>query len=96
MVKVKETKIKSKLRNLELKEGESLPLALLFISSQQLSHLISPTLIFLHTGFPNEAVVDAYMNPAVDESKEPFSWGLPDLDLLRQYPLLFEEECLIY
>lgn len=40
------------------------------------------------SGFPSEAVVDAYMNPTVDESREDFSWGRPDLDLLRQYPSL--------
>jgi DNA excision repair protein ERCC-5 len=28
---------------------------------------------------------DAYYHPAVDESEEPFKWGLPDLDGLQQY-----------
>ena len=27
---------------------------------------------------------DAYYHPAVDESEEPFKWGLPDLDGLHQ------------
>ncbi|GFN74040.1 endonuclease-reverse transcriptase [Plakobranchus ocellatus] len=36
-------------------------------------------------GFPSEAVVDAYMNPTVDDSLEKFSWAAPDLDLLREF-----------
>ncbi|XP_046566309.1 LOW QUALITY PROTEIN: DNA excision repair protein ERCC-5 homolog [Haliotis rubra] len=36
-------------------------------------------------GFPNPAVMEAYLNPTVDESAETFSWGSPDLDLLRDY-----------
>lgn len=28
---------------------------------------------------------DAYYHPTVDDSDEPFKWGLPDLDGLRQY-----------
>ena len=27
---------------------------------------------------------DAYYHPTVDESDEPFKWGLPDLDALRE------------
>jgi DNA excision repair protein ERCC-5 len=27
---------------------------------------------------------DAYYHPTVDSSEEPFKWGLPDLDALRQ------------
>ncbi|GFS17107.1 DNA repair protein complementing XP-G cells-like protein [Elysia marginata] len=42
----------------------------------------------LISGFPSEAVVEAYMNPTVDESTERFSWAGPDLDLLREYPCL--------
>jgi hypothetical protein len=38
-------------------------------------------------GFPNEVVVRAYMNPEVDDSQEKFSWGQPELDLIRLYPL---------
>ena len=38
-------------------------------------------------GFPNVAAAEAYLSPAVDESVEPFSWSMPDLDLLRQYVL---------
>lgn len=34
--------------------------------------------------FPSDSVVSAYTNPQVDESTEPFSWGKPDLSLLRK------------
>ncbi len=40
----------------------------------------------IHPGFPNPHVREAYLQPVVDESKEKFSWGSPDLDLLREYP----------
>ncbi|WVZ55906.1 hypothetical protein U9M48_006507 [Paspalum notatum var. saurae] len=33
--------------------------------------------------FPSESVVNAYISPQVDNSMEPFSWGRPDLGLLR-------------
>ncbi|ESP01726.1 hypothetical protein LOTGIDRAFT_172483, partial [Lottia gigantea] len=36
-------------------------------------------------GFPSEAVVEAYFKPTIDDSLEPFSWGTPDLDLLREF-----------
>ena len=36
-------------------------------------------------------MVEAYLNPAVDESEERFTWGLPDLQLLRQYPCTPQE-----
>lgn len=35
--------------------------------------------------FPNTAVIDAYMYPTVNESKEGFTWATPDLDRIRQY-----------
>ncbi|XP_054283416.1 DNA excision repair protein ERCC-5-like [Macrosteles quadrilineatus] len=41
--------------------------------------------IDLHQGFPSQAVVSAYLQPRVDESREPFSWGSPDLPGLRDY-----------
>lgn len=41
---------------------------------------------FCVVGFPNAAVFDAYQAPTIDDSQEPFSWTVPDLDLLRQYP----------
>lgn len=31
------------------------------------------------------AVADAYLHPEVDESKETFSWGSPDLTSLRDF-----------
>ncbi|KAL5679512.1 hypothetical protein ACJX0J_005897, partial [Zea mays] len=34
--------------------------------------------------FPSEKVVNAYISPQVDSSTEPFSWGRPDLGLLRR------------
>ncbi|KAK6194880.1 hypothetical protein SNE40_000416 [Patella caerulea] len=36
-------------------------------------------------GFPSEVVVEAYLKPTVDESLDKFSWGTPDLDLLRDF-----------
>jgi DNA excision repair protein ERCC-5 len=43
------------------------------------------TKLFLPPGFPNPAVFDAYIHPEVDSSPEPFQWGVPDLDGLRQF-----------
>ncbi|EOA23395.1 hypothetical protein CARUB_v10016571mg [Capsella rubella] len=34
--------------------------------------------------FPSEAVISAYLNPQVDRSTETFSWGKPDLSVLRK------------
>ncbi|RWS29107.1 hypothetical protein B4U80_04585 [Leptotrombidium deliense] len=39
----------------------------------------------LDEGFPNRVVFDAYWTPRVDETPEDFSWGSPDLDLLRDF-----------
>ncbi|XP_058452689.1 DNA excision repair protein ERCC-5 [Malaya genurostris] len=36
-------------------------------------------------GFPSMAVVEAYLYPTVDDSKEAFSWGYPDVDSLRDF-----------
>lgn len=38
------------------------------------------------SGFPSQAVVDAYLHPQVDDSKEKFTWSTPDLNMLREYP----------
>ncbi|WBW72797.1 DNA repair nuclease Rad13 [Schizosaccharomyces osmophilus] len=35
--------------------------------------------------FPNPMVDEAYLKPNVDESKQKFQWGIPDLDELRQF-----------
>ena len=39
----------------------------------------------LTEGFPSQAVVDAYLQPVVDESKEKFSWRDPDFVGLRLF-----------
>ncbi|KAH8092642.1 PIN domain-like protein [Cristinia sonorae] len=41
--------------------------------------------LFLPEDWPNPAVRDAYYHPTVDSSEEPFKWGLPDLDALREF-----------
>ncbi|KAE9391383.1 PIN domain-like protein [Gymnopus androsaceus JB14] len=41
--------------------------------------------LYLPADWPNAAVRDAYYHPVVDESDEPFKWGLPDLDALRAF-----------
>lgn len=41
--------------------------------------------LFLNPGFPSSAVNDAYLHPEVDNSAEPFQWGVPDLEGLRQF-----------
>ena len=35
--------------------------------------------------FPNSEVVDAYQNPAVDDSLEPFLWNEPDIESLKEF-----------
>ncbi|TDH16934.1 hypothetical protein EPR50_G00003250 [Perca flavescens] len=39
----------------------------------------------LHPGFPNPAVAQAYLQPAVDQSESFFSWGRPQLDMIKEY-----------
>ncbi|KAG5651364.1 hypothetical protein H0H81_008933 [Sphagnurus paluster] len=41
--------------------------------------------LYLTEEWPNPAVRDAYYHPTVDSSEEPFKWGLPDLDALREF-----------
>lgn len=41
--------------------------------------------MFFSTGFPSQAVVQAYLAPMVDESKETFSWGKPNIIILGDY-----------
>lgn len=40
----------------------------------------------LHPGFPNPAVAQAYLQPTVDQSDGSFSWGRPQLDMIKEYP----------
>ncbi|XP_031261538.1 DNA repair protein UVH3 isoform X1 [Pistacia vera] len=37
------------------------------------------------SSFPSEVVISAYTCPQVDKSTEPFSWGKPDLFVLRKF-----------
>ncbi|KAF9007595.1 hypothetical protein BDQ17DRAFT_1324155 [Cyathus striatus] len=41
--------------------------------------------LYLAEEWPNPVVREAYYHPMVDSSDEPFKWGLPDLDGLRDY-----------
>jgi len=43
------------------------------------------TKLYLPDDFPNQAVVDAYLHPAIDSDAEKFGWGTPDLDGLRRF-----------
>lgn len=43
------------------------------------------TKLFLPTTFPNAAVYDAYLNPDVDNNADPFQWGVPDVEGLRNF-----------
>ncbi|KAF8312505.1 PIN domain-like protein, partial [Clavulina sp. PMI_390] len=41
--------------------------------------------LHLTDDWPQAVVRDAYYHPTIDESDEPFKWGQPDLDALRQF-----------
>ncbi|XP_068151835.1 LOW QUALITY PROTEIN: DNA excision repair protein ERCC-5 [Drosophila tropicalis] len=41
--------------------------------------------IELHEGFPSTAVVEAYLDPKVDDNREAFTWGTPDVDSIREF-----------
>ncbi|CAL3970355.1 unnamed protein product [Diplocarpon coronariae] len=43
------------------------------------------TKLFLPPGFPSSAVTDAYLKPDVDTTPDPFQWGVPDLERLREF-----------
>ncbi|KAF8862977.1 PIN domain-like protein, partial [Acephala macrosclerotiorum] len=43
------------------------------------------TKLFLPPGFPSPAVTEAYLKPDVDSDPEPFQWGVPDLERLREF-----------
>lgn len=60
----------------QAKEEKVLP------GSKTRSHLVR---LSLEAGFPSSRVAQAYLEPTVDESRESFSWGTPDLDALRTY-----------
>nr|XP_061830716.1 DNA excision repair protein ERCC-5 homolog isoform X1 [Nerophis lumbriciformis]XP_061830717.1 DNA excision repair protein ERCC-5 homolog isoform X1 [Nerophis lumbriciformis] len=39
----------------------------------------------LQPGFPNPAVAQAYLQPAIDQSDGSFSWGRPQLDMIKDF-----------
>jgi len=41
--------------------------------------------IELHEGFPNGAVVEAYLAPTIDDNRDAFSWGTPDVESIREF-----------
>ncbi|EPX74073.1 DNA repair nuclease Rad13 [Schizosaccharomyces octosporus yFS286] len=41
--------------------------------------------VVIPSDFPNPMVDEAYLNPTVDDSKQKFQWGIPDLDELRKF-----------
>ncbi|XP_041836782.1 DNA repair protein complementing XP-G cells [Melanotaenia boesemani] len=41
----------------------------------------------LQPGFPNPAVAQAYWHPAVDQSDGSFSWGRPQIDMIKEFCL---------
>ncbi|XP_055010553.1 DNA excision repair protein ERCC-5 homolog [Boleophthalmus pectinirostris] len=41
----------------------------------------------LTPGFPNPSVAQAYLHPAVDQSESSFSWGRPQLDMIKEFCL---------
>ncbi|XP_067127785.1 DNA excision repair protein ERCC-5 homolog [Centruroides vittatus] len=49
------------------------------------STLVKLQKLELGEGFPSSVVYNAYINPAIDQSAESFSWGHPDLDSLREF-----------
>ena len=54
---------------------------------QQLKKRLKNAKVELKADFPQSLVVEAYLHPLVDESLEPFEWGLIDVEKLRQYAL---------
>ncbi|XP_062866643.1 DNA excision repair protein ERCC-5 [Trichomycterus rosablanca] len=39
----------------------------------------------LHPAFPNPAVAEAYLHPTVEQSEGTFSWGHPQVDLIKEF-----------
>jgi DNA excision repair protein ERCC-5 len=66
------------LNNANPKSSELTPFRKKFRRSQA-------TKLFLPPGFPSPAVTEAYLKPEVDSTPEPFQWGVPDLDSLREF-----------
>ncbi|XP_061565921.1 DNA excision repair protein ERCC-5 homolog [Cololabis saira] len=41
----------------------------------------------LQPGFPNPTVAQAYLQPAIDQSDSSFSWGRPQVDMIKEFCL---------
>ncbi|XP_030380565.1 DNA repair protein complementing XP-G cells homolog [Scaptodrosophila lebanonensis] len=41
--------------------------------------------IEMHEDFPSAAVVEAYLTPKVDDNRDMFSWGSPDVESIREF-----------
>jgi len=41
--------------------------------------------IVQNSDFPNKAVINAYLNPIVNESDDKFNWGVPQVDSIVQF-----------
>lgn len=54
-------------------------------SSARLSLLKKLKNIELHEGFPSASVVEAYLTPKVDDNRDAFSWGSPDVESIREF-----------
>ncbi|XP_017860288.1 PREDICTED: DNA repair protein complementing XP-G cells homolog [Drosophila arizonae] len=54
-------------------------------SSARLSLLKKLKNIELHEGFPSSSVVEAYLTPKVDDNRDAFSWGSPDVESIREF-----------
>lgn len=54
-------------------------------SSARLALLKKLKNIDLHEGFPSMSVIEAYMTPKVDDNRDSFSWGSPDVESIREF-----------
>lgn len=54
-------------------------------SSARLALLKKLKNIDLHEGFPSISVIEAYMTPKVDDNRDSFSWGSPDVESIREF-----------
>jgi len=71
---MRKKKLTNILKNLNFHEGKMS----LFINSKILNKCVI-------TGFPSEAVVNAYVHPQVNDSKDTFKWEKPDIEGLIQF-----------